>query len=384
MKESEKKENVLIISPFFRPNIGGVETHLDDLCEYLRKHGHKVFVITYQPLTTKAKGPKLERKENLEIRRIQWFGYNWFHKLESYPILEWLYLSPGLFLYSLIFLSRNMKQIDVIHAHGFVSSFITKILSKFFKKRSVMSTHAIYHLENRPLFAKIIKWMLSSFDVILALAERSKKDLIGAGLPENRIKIYTQWVDQNRFKPINHDECRKELGLNHNFIVLFIGRLIEKKGIKVLLKAASLVNSNVKFVVIGDGPLATDVKAIASKQENIIFSGKVSGEDVVKYYNIANIFIIPSQYEEGFARVNLEALSCGTPILAANRGCLPEIVDSSVGVLIDPAVENIAQKIEHLYTHPDKLKELTSNCRPYAEQHFSERNASSIENAYKT
>jgi len=84
---------VLILSPFFRPNIGVVETHLDDLCEYLRKNGHKAFVITYQPLIAKNRGQKLEKRENLEIRRIRWFGYNFFHMLEPYPLPEFIYLT---------------------------------------------------------------------------------------------------------------------------------------------------------------------------------------------------------------------------------------------------------------------------------------------------
>jgi len=378
-----ESKKILIISISFRPNVGGVETHLDDLCEYLRKKGHIVKVITYQPITTKAKGFKLEKKENLEIHRIPWFGHNLFHKLVPYPLLEFLYLFPGLFFYSFFFMLKNRKEIDVIHAHGFISSFITKILASFFGKRSVMSTHAIYYLDERPLFVKMVNWTLKSFDVILPLAERSKRDLISAGLLEQKMKIYTHWVDQNIFKPLNKKECRNELKLNKDdFIVLFLGRLIREKGVREFIRSASLVNPKIKFVIVGNGPLEDIARKASLEQKNVIFSGKIPHEETPKYYNSADIFLIPTQNEEGFARVTLEALSCGTPIIATNKGCLPEIINSSVGILINPSAKNIAKKIDYFFKNPNKLKRLKDNCRIYAERHFGERNAKLIENSY--
>ena len=66
-----KKPGVLILTPFYEPNIGGVETHLKDLTTYLRKQKKvNVFVLTYQPLTTKAKGPYFEKDENIEVMAV--------------------------------------------------------------------------------------------------------------------------------------------------------------------------------------------------------------------------------------------------------------------------------------------------------------------------
>lgn len=113
--------------------------------------------------------------------------------------------------------------------------------------------------------------------------------------------------------------------------------------------------------------------------------GKISSrnEGIVKYYNAAGVLVIPSQYEEGFARVVLESLSCGTPVIAANKGCLPEMINSSVGVLIKPTVNNLFEKIQYFYKNPEELKKIKHNCRRYAEKKFGERNAQVIENAYQ-
>ena len=162
MSTRQKNLGVLLLSPFFRPNIGGVETHLDDLCRYLTKHDYQVFVITYQPLTTKAQGLKVEKKKSLEARRVPWFGYNWFHKLEVYPFLDFLYLTIGLFFSSFFFLLKRKREIEIIHAQGLSTAFITKVLSKVFKKRKVASIHAIYKWKAGSLASRFAKWILSS------------------------------------------------------------------------------------------------------------------------------------------------------------------------------------------------------------------------------
>lgn len=371
-----------MLSPFFSPNVGGVETHLDDLCKYLAKRGHRIVVLTYQPLTTKQKAAPLTVGKSIVIRRINWLGYNLFPKLESYPLLEFVYLTPILFVHAFLFSLIHKNEIDVIHAHGLNAASIAKVLSVLFRKRYVVSMHAIYSLDKRPLMAKAVSMIMGSADVVFALAERSRRDLIAAGLPPNRIRIYSQWVDQEKFRPVNSSQCKKELSLNGQFIVLFVGRFIEKKGIKVLLQVASKVSSSIIFVFVGDGPLANVVRASAISQKNVVFVGKVSERDKVMYTNAADVLIVPSQYDEGFARVVLEALSCGIPVVAANRGCLPEMIDSSVGFLVDASIENLATRIDAL-SKSEELRKLRVNCRKYAEIHFSEKNAWAIENAYR-
>lgn len=380
-----KSLRILMITPFFSPNIGGVETHLDDLCNYLRKIRHRVFVITYQPLTTKVKAPKFERQQNLEIRRIGWFGYNLFHSLEPYPLLEFIYLTPMLLVYSLFFFFRYRNDVDVIHAHGLNAAFVAKVLAGLFRKRAVVSIHAIYDLPKRPMLARLMKVTLFSFDVILTLAVGSKMELMSMGLDGKGIRVFTYWVDQTVFGPINKAECKKELTLEGKFVVLFVGRLLEIKGVKVLIEVAKRLADvkNVLFMFVGDGPLANEVKAASNNFGDIIYVGKVENKELSVYYNAADVVIVPSLYEEGFGRVILESLSCGTPVIASNRGGIPEALDKSVGMLIEPEVDEVTQTIESLYKHPEELANLRRNCRAYAEKRFSEHNAKAIESAYR-
>ena len=94
----DKKPGILILSPFFSPNIGGPESHLDDLVSALDKGEYKVFVQTYSPITTRnvVWEPREKKGDSIEITRYRWVGKNLFHKLENYPFLDFLYLTPYL------------------------------------------------------------------------------------------------------------------------------------------------------------------------------------------------------------------------------------------------------------------------------------------------
>lgn len=378
-----EKPGVLILTPFYEPNVGGVETHLKDLTDYLKKENrYKVHVLTYQPLTTKAKGPYFEKYENIEIIRIPWIGFNLFHKLEPYPILEFLYITPWLFLWTFFFLLLKGNKINVIHAQGFNASFITRILAKIFNKRFIASTHAVYSMNPDSLMSKIVKWTLSPADKILTLSEASKRELIRIGLGDKNIETYTYWINTDIFKPINKGEAKKKVGWEDIFVILFVGRFIEVKGIDILLELSERIKEKIYFAFIGVGPLAGSIKKRAEATNNIIFIGKIDNYKLPLYYSAADILCVPSKNEEGFGRVILEALSCGTPVVASNKGGIPEAVDEMVGVLVDPTVDNVKHVIESLYSTPERLYEMQSRCREYAFARFSDKNAELIVRCY--
>ena len=378
-------KTILMICPFAKPNIGGVESHLEKLTGYISKNGNKVILLTYQPLTTNAKGAKYEKRGGIEVYRVSWFGTGWFPKLEPHFPLVFLYLFPGLFLKSLIVGLRRRKEIDVVHAHGFVAAAITRILVRIINKPCVVSTHAIYNLQNRALLASLVKFMLKGFDTILAVGEPSKKELIDIGLDENKIKVYHNWIDTNVFNPLDRDECRKALDLNPaDFVVLYLGRFLEMKGLLVLLDAARKTdNKSIKFIFVGDGPLSETIQDTAKTNDNVKYYGRLSDEDIIKAYNAADIYAAPVLYEEGFATVYLESLSCGTPVITAKRGCLPYFLTSEVADLLEAIdTETVLKVLNYYLNNWDVLDKKRVVCRKYAEEHFSEKNAEAILNSY--
>jgi len=377
------KDGILIITPFFRPNIGGVETHLNDLCAILTASGYHVYVITYQPITTNEKAPSVEIDGKLEVRRIRWPGFNLFHELERFPFLEFLYITPRLLIAVFLFLAFNKKRIGVIHAHGFNAAFIGGIIKPFFRKRVVVSTHAIYNLGNKGIFQKILRWTLGKADSILCVSRPSLNELAGIGVSKNKLKVYTYWVDQKAFRPLDRESSKKQLGWPDKFVVLFVGRFIEKKGMRVLLEAAQKAAAGIFIAFIGDGPLAREIEAASKKRPNVIFIGKVENAGLPVYYNAADILCAPSLYEEAFGRVVAEALSCELPVVVSKRGGMAEIVDEAIGIKVEPVTpEALADTFNQLYRDKERLGILRQNSRRYAMDKFGERNAGLIIESY--
>jgi glycosyltransferase involved in cell wall biosynthesis len=373
---------VLIISPFFSPNTGGVETHLDDLCQVLAEKNIKAYVITYQPLTTRAKGKRFEQRGSVKIMRMNWYGHNLFHIFIKYPFLELIYLFPGIFLKSLIFMSKNRNKISAIHSHGMLASFVAKLLKCLFKKRIVASTHAIYDFQVGSLLAKVIKSIIYSFDEILAISQQSKRELVSIGINPDKIKVYRYWVDQEVFKPLDKNKCRDKINWKNKFVILFVGRLLEIKGIRLLIEAAASLSQDIHIAIIGDGPLENEVVEAARHNRRIIFVGNVPNKELSIYYNAADSVIVPSIYEEACGRIILEALSCSTPVIASNRGGITEVLSKEAGLIITPNLENIVNSINSLYRDSQKLQTLSLKAREYALERFSKNNSDIIISSY--
>jgi len=362
---------VLIISPFFSPNIGGVETHLTDLTTALSQN-YQVFVHTYSPITTSGTSwPKLEKSINLTIFRHPHFGKNLFHKLEKFPILQFLYLTPSLFLHTSLWMLRHHQRISIIHSHGFNGAFIGHYLAKIFAKKHIISTHAIYdYLKPSPILLKLINQSHQT----LTLSDASKKQLIAWGANKNKLSTYKYWIDLSIFKPVTTK--------NKIFTILFVGRLIQKKGVKILVKIAQKIPS-INFTFIGTGPLENYLQTISKKYKNIKFLGKIDNKHLPKYYSQSHLLCVPSLYQEGFGRVVMESVACGTPVLASNLGGLPEALDSSVSILIKPTINNLHKSISQLFQNQILYNRLSKHCRPYALTNFSNKNILSITKYYK-
>ncbi len=376
-------KGVLVVVPTYSPNIGGVESHLGDLVQELDRRDYKVFVHTYSPITTSGvKWLPLERFNNVEIRRHRWFGKNLLHRIEKIPLLDFLYITPYLFLRVFMFMIFNKQKIDIIHGHGFNAALIGMILKNIFRKRLFLSVHAIYELNPKSITAKITKKILLAADGISTLSKASLEELVAFGIPREKISLHRNWADLERFKPIKDKKgLRNELGVPDSFSVICIARLTEIKGIREYVAVAKRI-PQITFLIVGNGPLEDFVKKESDKTPNLIFLGSVDYRDLHKYYNLGDIFCIPSQYEEGYGRVAMEAVACGSPVVGSNKGGIPEAVSPEVSVLIEPTVENLEKAILQIYQTPTQFRELKDNCRSYAEKYFSSQNVEIILKGY--
>ncbi|MBI2196475.1 glycosyltransferase family 4 protein [Candidatus Daviesbacteria bacterium] len=372
---------ILQLTAHFRPNIGGVETHLDDLCKALAEKGFKVTVLTYRPLQTKTGWKIIEREKNIEIIRLPWIS-NLFYKLVKSPFLEFLYLLPGLFFWSPFVIL--LKKIDVIHSHGLVAGFVGVFWGKIFNKRTVVSIHSIYHFPKKGLYRDFVGWIFKNADYCLGLSKQSAEEIRSLGIPAKKVDNFTYWIDLHKFKVQNSKlKIKKQLGWEYKFTVLFVGRLVEGKGVEELLESVRKWHRAIDLKIIGAGPLEDMVKKAAEKNKNLEFIGTIDQNRLPLYYSVADLLIVPSTSEEGFGRVILESLACGTPILGAKKGAIPEAMNETVGRFLEVSPLNIKNKVEYFFNNKNILKKLSQNARKFAERRYSENNAEKIINTYK-
>ena len=369
---------ILQLTAHFSPNVGGVETHLDDLVKALTKRKHKVFVLTYRPLTAKADWEVYERKSGLSVFRIPWIP-GFFYQLVDKPILEYLYLFPGLFLFTPLVLT--FFRPEVIQAHGLVAGAVGVFWGKLFRKRVVIITHSVYHFPKKGLYRSFVKLIFSSADFAMGLSSKAVEEIESLGIPKKKVGIFTYWIDLEKFREAK--SAKKKLDWEGKFIVLFVGRLVVEKGVLELLESAKSWKKNIYLAIAGAGPLEGIINKQKSISKNLIYLGKIENEKLPPYYSAADLVIVPSTHEEGFGRVILESLACGTPVIAAKRGGIPEAMNETVGRLIKITPKSIKEEIEYLYKNKDVLKKLSFSTRIFAKRRFSEKNVEKIISSYQ-
>jgi glycosyltransferase involved in cell wall biosynthesis len=317
-----------------------------------------------------------EEKKLLQIFRVPWIP-GLFYKLVETPILEFLYLLPGLFIVC-PFVIFSFKP-EVIHAHGLVAGFISVFWGKVFRVRTVISTHSIYNFHKKGLYSKFAQWIFKNASYSMGLSRQAVNEIKSLGLTSKQVGNFTYWIKLAKFKKIS--SAKEKLQLKGKFVVLFVGRLVPEKGVKELLQAAKIWKKGIALAIAGAGPLENEINSNSSK--NVIYYGKISQDKLPLYYSAADLLIVPSTHEEGFGRVILEALACGTAVIGSNRGAIPEAMDETVGKLIKVTTKNIKKEVEMFYQNPEKLLSLSKNARSFAQKRYSEKNVETIIKKYK-
>lgn len=136
-------------------------------------------------------------------------------------------------------------------------------------------------------------------------------------------------------------EFREKHQLTDKKVLLYVGRLVEVKGLDVLLNSFSLLlqdHPEAHLVLVGEGPLEAELKAQANRLklgENIHFTGRFDGLPLVAWYNMGDLFVLPSRFEPFGAVVN-EALLAGLPVVCSDIAGSAVLIDDTNGLLVAP------------------------------------------------
>lgn len=234
---------------------------------------------------------------------------------------------------------------------------------------------------------------LKKADRIITISEYSKKDIIKyMGYPENKISIVYPAVDHDTYYVKRDREVVKKLGIpDTHKVILYVGSEQPRKNIPFLLEAISKLKKRIpeiKLLKIGNSQVPgareklVELIETLGLQEEVIFVGYVSENDITKYYNAADLFVYPSLYE-GFGMPPLEAMACGTPVVTSNVTSLPEVV-ADAAITIDPYEVNAFVEAMYNVLTDEKLRENMIDKGLKRAQLFNwERSAKEMRRVYK-
>jgi len=288
---------VLHVPHRFAPCLGGIETHVSQLCKSLKGKGIETRVACLNKCPGSGKAlPKEETIAGVKVKRLG------FLDLGLYKI------APGIF--------GALGKADIVHVHGlgFFSDFLA--LTKFLhRKRLVLSSHgAVFHTGRagflkRIYFFGLCRLSLKMFDKVIAVSSQDLA-LFGRIAPKKKISLIENPVE------IGNDKTAKQARDKESF--LFVGRLSKNKGIGRLLEAFAVVckqRPGARLCIVGqdfDGLQKGFVEKAKGLgiADRVLFKGRVSGKELAGLYKKAEFFVSGSAYE-GFGITALEAMAAG-------------------------------------------------------------------------
>ena len=375
----------------YPPQINGVSTSLTMLKKALEELGHEVYLVTSNP--------------NSALK------YDWDEKER---ILKVPGIKTGIYDYRLsgVYPARVINKIrkwnlDIIHSHHeFGIGNMAVILSKEFNIPLVHTLHTMYednlYYITRGHFEKFSKGVLKRFlkfycvkecDELVVPTEKVYNWLKYDYKFKKDISIIPSGIDTKRFNRENLDkESIKNLKKYYNFkpkdfILISVGTIAPEKDLDYLIKRMPDIikkHSNIKLLFIGDGPEIEKLKdlAISKKVENnVLFTGKVTWEDMPYYYALGNVLVSSSTYETQGLTV-VEAMASSVIPVCIEDPAFKTMINDKINGLIFKTKEEYIEDILKLYEDKNLRKELEKNAKLRAEDFNAENYAKKLLEVY--
>ncbi len=354
-----------MLIPSFYPRIGGAERQLSGLIPFLTNEGVQPFILTRRLPGTLAR-----------------------EQINGVPIVRtWARNNPLSFLFSsLLYLTRHRDDWDLIHVHTTYSpALLAATAGWLFGKPVVVKvtrsgpTAALARLQRSWWGRSRFRFLCKFTDTFVVLNQEIYNDLLCMGVQENRLYNIPNGVDTNRFYPLSLEQrtrLRRELGLNNVPVVICVGRLIPRKGVRLLLDIWPALLQKVPkatLLLVGHGPQIKYLQSVvqsAGLHNNVRFMGECEQQEVIRLLQVSDCFVLPSA-SEGVSNALLEAMAAGiAPVVSRIAGNLELISDGVNGLIFDKP-EELGVKLERCLLHEDLRYTLGSRARQTMLDHFS-------------
>ena len=369
-KNIERNLNILIVAGIFPPDIGGPATYVPKIASEMAKRGCQITVITMS--------------DELD------------HDDSGYPFkvirLKRGQFKPLRFLQTVWTIIKYARQRDLIFANELgVESAVANLFIRKPLVRKIVMDWAWQRARNEGLVEDNLEefqrkryslkveiyrflqafWVRKSHRIITP-SLYLKKIVIGWGVSEERIKVIYNAVEELLPTLSSKDAAQKELNVSYPSVVT-VGRLANWKGIDGVIRAIAQIEG-LNLIVVGDGPERGKLEELATTIANgrVKFTGELDRQEVFKYLQAADVFVLNSSYE-GLPHVVLEAMQAEIPVVATRVGGTPEVVENDVtGLLVDFGNDvQLQEAISRFLKNPDLCETLTKNAKNRLKKTFS-------------
>lgn len=367
---------------------------MGELAEAFAATQNEIYVLLPydQKIDTKLKRPyKLITYRYIFPDSLHRLGFSRTMQGDKKLKIETYFLAPLMFLFGFFALIRIIKKekIDVVSAHwiipnGFLIAVVKKITGIPFTVTIPGSD--IYLGGKNWLFRSMVGFAASVANTVISDSRHYLSQLTNLGFKPTETVVIRYGVNTEKFESTGKDvNILKKYGLIKDTpTIVAVGRMVEKKGFKYLISAMPKVLSEfpkAKLLMVGDGDQKQELEALAKSlqvENNIIFAGTISYSKLPKYYNLGDVFVMPSVKDErgnidASPVAMMEAMACGAPVVATGfSGSQDLIKNGETGFLVkEKNSEEIATSIINLLR---KKSSIRTKVRKIAVDNFSTSN----------
>lgn len=376
-----------LVTQAYYPVLGGVTEHVWHLGHELQKRGHQVTVIT--GATRPSMVPWTTKRDDDRGLRVLRIGFQMPTMLNGANAA----ITAGWKLGRQLQRIEAAEQFDVVHIQSPLDPVLPLVATKAMRTPRVGTYHSYRDPSNglvdrlprlfQPVFADAVGKLSAHIAVSPAAAQ-----FIHRYLPTVPFEIIPNGIDVERFHPdVKPMPIRRTAD---EFIVLFVGRMDPRKGAKFLFAALPHLEQRVKkyrVVVVGTGWMQKyyDAHIPLNLRHRVEFTGYASPEDVPGYYKAADVYCSPATGNESFGIVLLEAMACGTPVVASDiEGYRWVVTPGKEGILVPPrSPEHLATALAMLADDPAGRKQMGERGRAKALAYTWPRIVDQIERVYQ-